>query len=82
MLLDQLEECRAVSIYCEGTGVYTRFYLTAARGGTFVDGCFGAVPQSVGMKVFGAVAGSRYMRSWLSQSLARLKQTAERVPAG
>jgi hypothetical protein len=34
------------------------------------------------MKVFGAIAGRRYLRSWLSQSLVRLKEAAEQVPAG
>jgi hypothetical protein len=81
LLLERLENCREVSIYCEGTGVYTRFYLTEARGGTFVEDCFGAIPHSVGMRVFGAVAGRRYLRSWLSKSLERLKRAAEQVPA-
>jgi carbon monoxide dehydrogenase subunit G len=81
LLLEKLENCREVSINCEGTGVYTRFLLTEARGGTFVEGCFGAIPQSIGMKVFSAVAGRRYLRAWLSRSLERLKQAAERVPA-
>jgi hypothetical protein len=80
LLIERLEECRDVSIYCDGTGVYTRFALMEARGGTFVEGNFGAIPQSTGMKVFSAVAGRRYMRSWLSQSLVRLKEAAERVP--
>src|SRR6266480_3105521 len=79
LLLERLENCREVSIYCEGTGVHTRFYLTEARGGTFVEGSFGAIANSIGMKVFAAVAGKRYMRSWLSQSLERLKQAAEHV---
>jgi carbon monoxide dehydrogenase subunit G len=81
ILIEELENCRQVSIHCEGTGVYNRFYLTEARGGTFVEGCFGAIPHSVGMKVFGAVAGRRFLRSWLSRSLERLKTAAERVPA-
>jgi hypothetical protein len=81
LLVEKLDNCREVSIYCEGTGVYTRFYLTEARGGTFVEGCFGANAESIGMKVFSAVAGRRYLRSWLSQSLKRLKVAAERLPA-
>lgn len=80
LLIEGLDNCRQVSIYCEGTGVYTRFSLTEARGGTFLEGCFGAIPKSIGMKVFSAVAGRRYLRSWLSQSLERLKEAAERVP--
>jgi Polyketide cyclase / dehydrase and lipid transport len=81
LLLERLDGCREVSIYCEGAGVFTRFKLAEARGGTFVEGFFGAEPNTIGMKVFAAVAGRRYLRSWLSQSLAGLKQAAERSPA-
>ena len=81
VLLERLDECREISIHCEGTGVYTRFRLTEARGGTFVEGHFGAQPESIGMKVFAAVAGRRYMRSWLQRSLAALKAAAERSGA-
>ena len=31
---DGFEDCRAVSIFCEGTGVITRFVLAEAQGGT------------------------------------------------
>ena len=81
LLIEGLEECRQVSIHCDGTGVYTRFFLTEAQDGTFVEGCFGAEPQSVGMKVFGAIAGRRFLRAWLSKSLVALKQAAERAPS-
>jgi hypothetical protein len=81
LLIEGIDECREVSIHCEGTGVYTRFYLTEARNGTFVEGCFGAEPQSVGMKVFGAIVGRRFLRSWLSKSLSSLKAAAERTPS-
>jgi Polyketide cyclase / dehydrase and lipid transport len=81
LLVERLDGCREVSIYCDGTGVYTRFKLAEVRGGTFVEGCFGAQPQSLGTKVFAAVAGRRYLRTWLSKSLAALKDAAERAPA-
>ena len=81
LLLEQLEECREVSIYCEGTGITTRFVLTEAQGGTFVEGNFGIEPHSAGMKVFSALAGRRIMSSWLQSSLENLKATAERAPA-
>jgi len=61
--------------------VRTRFVLVEAQGGTFVEGSFGIEPRSIGMKVFGAVAGRRMMRSWLESSLANLKSAAERAPA-
>lgn len=80
LLLERLDDCHEVSIYCDGTGVTTRFLLTEAQGGTFVEGYFAIAPNSLGMKVVGAVAGRRIMRSWLEQSLENLKQEAERAP--
>jgi Polyketide cyclase / dehydrase and lipid transport len=78
MLIERLEDCHEVTISCDGTGVTTRFLLAEARGGTFVEGSFGIEPNSIGMKVFGALAGRRLMRTWLESSLENLKETAER----
>jgi uncharacterized protein YndB with AHSA1/START domain len=81
LLIEKLEECREVSIYCEGTGVTTRFVLTDAQGGTFVEGHFAIEPNSIGATVFGALAGRRIMSSWLQGSLANLKSVAELAQA-
>jgi uncharacterized protein YndB with AHSA1/START domain len=70
--IERLDNCREVLIRCIGTGVWNRWLLTEARGGTFVDAEFGAEPQTLGMRVFGAVAGKRYLRRWLAQSLDAL----------
>ena len=74
--VDRLEDCREVSIFCDGTGVTTRFVLTEAQGGTFVEGCFTIEPNGMGMKVLGAVTGRRFMHSWLESSLAHLRTAA------
>jgi uncharacterized protein YndB with AHSA1/START domain len=74
--VDRLEDCREVSIFCEETGVRTRFVLTEAQGGTFVEGRFTIEPNSIGMKVLGAVTGRRFMHSWLESSLEHLKSSA------
>jgi uncharacterized protein YndB with AHSA1/START domain len=68
LVVDRFEDCREVSIFCDGTGVTTRFVLTDAQGGTFVEGCFTIEPNSIGMKVLGAVTGRRFMHSWLESS--------------
>jgi uncharacterized protein YndB with AHSA1/START domain len=81
LLIERLEGCREVSIFCEGTGVTTRFVLTEAQGGTFVQGYFAIEPNTIGMKVLGAVSGRRFMRSWLESSLENLKRAAEQSPA-
>ena len=77
LLIERLDGCREVSIFCEGTGVTTRFLLTDAQGGTFVEGYFAIEPNSIGSTVVAAVGGRRIMRSWLEQSLANLKLAAE-----
>ncbi|HEY1275537.1 MAG TPA: SRPBCC family protein [Thermoleophilaceae bacterium] len=79
LLLERLDDCREVSIYCEATGVYTRFVLTEAAGGTFVEGVFGAQPHTLGMKVFTATNGRRYLQRWLAESLAALDAAASRA---
>ena len=76
LVVDRFEDCREVSIFCDGTGVTTRFGLTDARGGTFVEGCFTIEPNSIGMKVLGAVSGRRLMHSWLRSSLENLRDAA------
>ena len=81
LLLERLDDCQEVSIFCDGTGVTTRFAITEAQGGTFVEGHFVIEPNSIGMTMVGAVAGRRVMRSWLERSLANLKQVAERAGA-
>jgi carbon monoxide dehydrogenase subunit G len=79
--VEVLDGCREVSIFCEGTGVRTRFVLTEAQGGTFVDGSFGIEPATLGMRMLSAVVGRRYLRSWLERTLANLTREAERARA-
>jgi uncharacterized protein YndB with AHSA1/START domain len=81
VVIERLDTCQEVSIACQGTGVTARFVLTAAQGGTFVEGHFAIEPNSIGMKVVSAVTGRRHMRSWLERSLENLRYVAERVPA-
>ncbi len=81
ILIERLDTCQEVCIACVGTGVTTRFVLTGAQGGTFVEGHFSIEPNSIGSKVVTAVTGRRMMRSWLERSLENLKNVAERAPA-
>jgi hypothetical protein len=81
LMIERLDGCREVSIQCVGTGVTTRFELTDAQGGTFVEGYFSIEPNSIGTGVIAAVAGRRIMRSWLERSLENLTRAAERQHA-
>jgi uncharacterized protein YndB with AHSA1/START domain len=81
IVIERLDTCQEVCISCEDTGVTTRFVLTGAQGGTFVEGHFSIEPKKVGAKVVTAVTGRRFIRSWLEHSLENLKQVAERQPA-
>lgn len=81
LLIERLDDCHEISIFCDGTGVTTRFRLADAQGGTFVEGYFAIEPNSPGMKMLGALIGRRFMRSWLERSLENLKRAAERPPA-
>jgi uncharacterized protein YndB with AHSA1/START domain len=81
IMIERLDTCQEVCISCHDTGVTTRFVLTGAQGGTFIEGHFSIEPQTVGSKVVTAVAGRRFMRSWLERSLENLKHVAERQPA-
>jgi uncharacterized protein YndB with AHSA1/START domain len=81
LVLARLEDCQEVSIHCSDTGVTTRFLLTEAQGGTFVEGYFSVEPSTAGMKVLTAMNGRRFLRGWLERSLANLKSAAERQQA-
>jgi hypothetical protein len=75
-VLERLDDCHEVLIRCEGIGTYTRFVLTGARDGTFVDAEFGIDPTSIGMHAVALVAGRRILRRWLEQSVDALEQAA------
>jgi polyketide cyclase/dehydrase/lipid transport protein len=81
LVIERLDTCQEVCISCQGTGVTTRFVLTEAQGGTFVEGRFSIEPDSIGARVVSAVSGRRLMRTWLERSLENLKRVAEQIPA-
>jgi hypothetical protein len=76
VVVDRLDELREMRIRCLNTGTFVDLALTRARGGTFVDARFGMEPQSVPMRAFDVVAGKRYFRRWLEQSLSAMERVA------
>jgi len=76
VVVDRLAELREMRIRCINTGTFVDMSLTEARGGTFVDARFGVDPLTMKMRVFDVVAGKRFFRRWLEQSLDAMERVA------
>jgi len=74
--VERLDGCRELLLRCLDTGTYTRWLLTEAQGGTFIDAEFGREPRAVGTRVFDVIAGKRYFRRWLEESIEALRDAA------
>ena len=75
--VERLEGCRELLVRCLDTGTYTRWLMTEAQGGTFIDAEFGVDPKTTRTRVFDALAGRRFFRRWLEQSIEALRQAAQ-----
>ena len=83
VVVDRLEELRELRIRCVNTGTFVDLALTPAAAGTFVDARFGMDPLNTRMRIFDALAGRRYFRRWLEQSMDAMQRVArEQVGAG
>ena len=76
MHVDRLDDCKELLIRCVNTGTFVHLLLTEAQAGTFVDAAFGMEPARLQHRVFDRLAGKRYFRSWLQQSLAAMQRVA------
>ena len=76
-----MEDCKELLIRCVNTGTFVHWLLTEAQDGTFVDARFGMDPGKFQYRVFDLVAGKRYFRSWLGQSLEAMREAAWRASA-
>jgi Polyketide cyclase / dehydrase and lipid transport len=74
--VDLLDECKELLIRCVNTGTFVHMLLTEAQDGTFVDAEFGMEPDKMRYRIFDAVAGRRYFRSWLRQSIEAMQRVA------
>jgi hypothetical protein len=77
VVVDRLDELREMRIRCVNTGTFVDLALTEMRGGTLVDARFGMEPPTARMKLFDVVAGKRYFRRWLEQSLDAMQRVAQ-----
>jgi uncharacterized protein YndB with AHSA1/START domain len=81
--IEAFSDCEEFRIRCVNTGIFVRFALTEAQGGTFVDGRMGMEPDGLANRVFDTIAGRMYFRRWLEASLDAMRDAAtERVRAG
>ena len=78
VVVDRLDELRELRIRCTNTGTFVDLALTPAGTGTFVEARFGMDPATTRLRVFDAVAGKRYFRRWLEQSLDAMQRVAHR----
>jgi len=76
VVVDRLDELREMRIRCVNTGTFVDLALTDMRGGTLVDARFGMEPLTARTKIFDAIAGKRYFRRWLEQSLDAMQHAA------
>ena len=74
--VDRLEDCKELLIRCVNTGTFVHWLLTEAQEGTFVDARFGMDPGKLQYRIFDLVAGKRYFRSWVRQSLDAMQRVA------
>ena len=75
-VIEDFDNPERFHIRCVDTGAFVDISLTEARGGCFVDAAAGMDPKSLGFKVFDTLAGKRYWRRWLEQSLDAMGQVA------
>ena len=81
--IEELENREHLAIRCLDTGTYVSFLLTEAQGGTFVEGRMGMDPHGMRNRVFDVVAGQRYFRNWLQETVESLAAAArERASEG
>jgi hypothetical protein len=79
--LETLDDSHECLIRCLDTGTSSRWVLTSAQGGTFVEFEFGQDPPLRRMdRVVDHLGARRYFRRWGEQALDALRAAAERAP--
>ena len=78
--IEHIEDCHQVEMHCLDTGMYSRWILTEAQGETFVDAELGMDPIGAANRVIDVLAGKRYFRRWLEESLDALKKAVQQEP--
>jgi uncharacterized protein YndB with AHSA1/START domain len=81
-LIDRIDDLREIRMHCTTSGMFVRWQLTDARGGTFLNAEFGMDPIRKRDRVIDFTVGKRFFRRWLGEAVESLTQAAkERSPA-
>ncbi len=77
VVVDSFDEMREMRIRCVDTGTFVDLAVADVHGGTFVDARFGMEPLTARTRIFDAIAGKRFFRRWLEQSLEAMQTVAQ-----
>jgi uncharacterized protein YndB with AHSA1/START domain len=77
MLIDEMNDLRAIRMHCTVSGMFVHWQLTDAQGGTFVHAEFGMDPIRRSDRIKDAAGGRRFFRRWLDEAMDGLRNAAE-----
>ena len=78
--IDRVDELREIRMHCTLSGFFVHWQLTDAQGGTFLDAEFGIDPIRRRDRLKDLAGGRRFLRRWLVEAVAGLKQAATLQP--
>jgi hypothetical protein len=81
-VLERRDSLREIRMSCQLTGMYAKWLLTPAQGGTFVEVEMGMEGRRISDRVFDRAVGKSYFRRWTSESLDGLRAAAVRGREG
>jgi Polyketide cyclase / dehydrase and lipid transport len=70
------DDLRELRMHCTISGMFIHWQLTDAQGGTFLDAEFGIDPIRRRDRLTELAGGRRFLRRWLMEAVAGLKQAA------
>ena len=76
-LVDRVDDLREIHMHCTLSGMFVRWQLTDAQGGTFVNAAFGMDPIRHRDRIIDFTVGRRFFRRWLNEAVDGLKRAAQ-----
>jgi uncharacterized protein YndB with AHSA1/START domain len=72
--VEEFDELQEVKLRCQQSGWYSHWFLTAARGSTFVDVEVGIEPTAIQFRLMAAALGKRAFREAAVEALDGLRE--------